>query len=186
MKLRTSAHVVIAGILGFSLAISSPVQAQVPGVTVAGSITDASGRAVRNNLWTTAGTIKEVFELNIAGVCKTSGYDGGIAAYSAIDASSMTIDAPATSSSGDNDLTLAFSNMPWDSIVTMTGASGITGYYTSVPSLGGYWYPGVPQNLAINVVPTTHEYTGVGVSFQASFAPEACVTGSGAEADGSE
>jgi len=48
MKLRTSAHVVIAGILGFSLAISSPVQAQVPGVTVAGSITDASGRAVRN------------------------------------------------------------------------------------------------------------------------------------------
>jgi hypothetical protein len=139
-----------------------------------------------SNLWTTAGTIKEVFELNIAGICKTSGYDGGIAAYSAIDASSMTIDAPATSSSGDNDLTLAFSNMPWHSIVTMTGASGITGYYTSVPSLGGYWYPGVPQNLAINVVPTTHEYTGVGVSFQASFAPEACVTGSGAEADGSE
>ena len=85
----------------------------------------------------------------------------------------MTIDAPPISSSGVNDLTLAFSNMPWNSIVTMTGASGITGFYTSVPSLGGYWYPGIPQNLAVNVVATTPEYTGVGVSIQAAFAPAA-------------
>jgi hypothetical protein len=132
-----------------------------------------------SNFWTTAGTVGEVFELNISGVCNTSGYDGGIAAYSTLNASSMTVAAPPITSSGVNDLTLAFSNMPWNSIVTMRGASGITGFYTSVPSLGGYWYPGLPQNLAVNVSPTNPAYNGVGVSFQAAFAPGACVVGGG-------
>ncbi len=132
-----------------------------------------------SNLWTTAGTVNEVYELNISGVCNTSGYDGGIAAYSTMNATSMTIAAPPISSSGVNDLTLAFSNMPWNSIVTMSGASGITGFYTSVPSLGGYWYPGVPQNLAVYVSPTTPAYNGLGLALQAAFAPGACVIGGG-------
>ena len=88
------------------------------------------------------------------------------------------INAPAISSSGINDLTLAFSNMPWNSIVTMTGASGITGFYTSVASLGGYWYPGIPQALTVSVVPSSAAFNGGGVSFQAAFAPVACGSGS--------
>jgi hypothetical protein len=135
-----------------------------------------------NNLWTTAGTISEVYEVNISGICNTSGYDGGIVAYSTFDADSMTIGAPALSSSGVNDLTLAFSNMPWDSIVTMTGASGITGFYTSVASLGGYWYAGIPQSLTVNVRATTLAFSGAGVSFQAAFAPAACASSDGIEA----
>jgi hypothetical protein len=33
-----------------------------------------------SNLWTTAGTFSTVYELNISGVCNTSGYDGGVVA----------------------------------------------------------------------------------------------------------
>jgi hypothetical protein len=68
--------------------------------------------------------------------------------------------------------------MPWNSIVTMSGAGNIAGYYTSVPSLGGYWYTGTPQNLTVNVVPTTPAFEGAGVSFQASFEPGNCETAS--------
>jgi hypothetical protein len=127
-----------------------------------------------SNLWTTAGTFTTVYELNISGVCNTSGYDGSVVAYSTTDATSMSIAAPTTGSSGVDDLTLAFSNMPWNAIVSMSGASGITGFYTSVPSLGGYWYPGIPEDLAVNVDPTSLVYTGAGVTFQAAFAPAAC------------
>jgi hypothetical protein len=130
------------------------------------------------NLWTIAGTISEVYELNISAICNTSGYDGGIAEYSNTNATSMSVGPPAIGSDGKNNLTLAFSNMPWNSIVTMSGASNIAGFYTSVPSLGGYWYPGVPQNLTVDVVPTTPAFEGAGVSFQASFAPGNCETAS--------
>jgi hypothetical protein len=132
-----------------------------------------------SNLWTTAGTIDEVYELNISAICNTSGYDGGIIAYSATNAASMTAAAPAIGSSGVNDLTLAFSNMPWNSVVTVAGPSGITGFYTSVPSLGGYWYLGIPQNLSVNVVPASLAFEGAGVAFQAAFAPGSCVTAGG-------
>lgn len=130
------------------------------------------------NLWTIAGTISEVYELNISAICNTSGYDGGIAEYSDTNATSMSVGPPKIGSSGKNNLTLAFSNMPWNSLVTMTGASGIAGFYTSVPSLGGYWYTGVPQNLKVDVVPTTPAFEGAGITFQASFAPGDCETAS--------
>jgi hypothetical protein len=130
-----------------------------------------------SNTWTTAGTKTTVFELNISGVCNTSGFDGGIAAYSGNKASSMTIAAPPISSSesGANDLTLAFSNMPWDAIVMMSGPNNLVlnGFYTSVPSLGGYWYTGIPQSLNVTVDNTNLEYDGDGVTFQAAFAPPA-------------
>jgi hypothetical protein len=64
--------------------------------------------------------------------------------------------------------------MPWNAIVTMTGASGITGFYTSVLSLGGYWYAGVPENLTINVAPTSLVFNGSGVTVQAAFAAGTC------------
>jgi hypothetical protein len=129
-----------------------------------------------SNLWTTAGTIDEVYELNISAICNTSGYDGGIIAYSATNAASMTAAAPAIGSSGVNDLTLAFSNMPWNSVVAVAGPSGITGFYTSVLSLGGYWYLGIPQALAIKVDPVSSAFEGGGVTFQAAFAPGSCAT----------
>ena len=127
-----------------------------------------------NNLWTTAGTISEVYELNISAICDTSGYDGGIVAYSDDDADSMTIGAPATSSTGANEIALAFSNMPWNAVVTMNGPSGLTGFYTSVPSLGGYWYHGSPRDLSVDVNPVSPAYEGSGVTFQAAFAPGEC------------
>jgi hypothetical protein len=131
-----------------------------------------------SNLWTTAGTINEVYELNISAICNTSGYDGGIIGYSTDDATSMNIGAPQIGSSGVNDLTLAFSNMPWNSVVTMSGPSGITGYYTLVASLGGYWYNGVPQALAVSVVPASKAFDGSGVTFQAAFTAGNCVSAS--------
>jgi hypothetical protein len=128
------------------------------------------------NVWTTAGTISTVYELNISGVCNTSGYDGGIANYSGNDQPAMSISAPPISSSesGINDMTLAFSNMPYHAIVMMSGANqpvDLIGYYTSVPSLGGYWYTGVPQPLNVTVDDSIPEYQGDGVTFQAAFAP---------------
>lgn len=48
MKLRAPALEVIAVILGFLLLNSPPLRAQSPGVTVTGTITDSSGRAVPN------------------------------------------------------------------------------------------------------------------------------------------
>lgn len=48
MHLRASALVVLAGILTLSLLISAPLQAQVPSVTLTGTITDSSGHAVPN------------------------------------------------------------------------------------------------------------------------------------------
>jgi hypothetical protein len=48
MNLRASAVVVIAGILVVSPLISAPLRAQVPGVTLTGTITDSSERAVPN------------------------------------------------------------------------------------------------------------------------------------------
>jgi hypothetical protein len=132
-----------------------------------------------NNLWTTAGAISEVYELNISAICDTSGYDGGMIAYSDDDnVDSMTIGAPAIGSTGANDITLAFSNMPWNSVVTMNGPSSITGFYTSVPSLGGYWYLGIPQSLSVNVNPVSPAYEGRGVTFQAAFAPGECPSAS--------
>jgi hypothetical protein len=132
-----------------------------------------------NNLWTTAGAISEVYELNISAICDTSGYDGSMIAYSDDDdVDSMTIGAPAIGSTGANDITLAFSNMPWNSVVTMNGPSSITGFYTSVPSLGGYWYLGIPQSLSVNVNPVSPAYEGPGVTFQAAFAPGECPSAS--------
>jgi hypothetical protein len=48
MILRAPARVVVAGILGIALLNSAPLRAQSPSVTVTGTITDSSGRAVPN------------------------------------------------------------------------------------------------------------------------------------------
>ncbi|MFI5057929.1 MAG: carboxypeptidase-like regulatory domain-containing protein [Candidatus Acidiferrales bacterium] len=48
MNLRVPAFAVIAGIVALFPLVSAPLRAQVPGVTVAGAITDSSGRAVPN------------------------------------------------------------------------------------------------------------------------------------------
>ena len=90
----------------------------------------------------------------------------------------MNIGAPQIRSSGVNDLTLVFSNMPWNSVVTVIGTNGLTGYYTSVPSLGGYWYQGVPQSLAVSVAPASSAFDGDGVTFQAAFASGNCADSS--------
>ena len=120
-------------------------------------------------------TKNEVYELNISTICGTSGFDGGIQADAAHDATSMVINAPPFSSAGANNLTLAFSIMPWNNIVTMSSAGSpltLIGFYTSVPSLGGYWYSGTPQSLNINVSTSGGPaFSGDGVTWQASFAP---------------
>jgi hypothetical protein len=130
-----------------------------------------------SNVWTTAETKNEVYELNISTICGTSGFAGGIQADSAHDATSMVINAPPLSLAGVNNLTLAFSIMPWNNIVTMSSAGSpvtLTGFYTSVPSLGGYWYTGTPQSLNVTVGTSGGPaFSGDGTTWQASFAPGA-------------